>query len=406
MPLETGQVLMTWTRRTMNIMSKRTQAVCKIAATLEKKDATTVDELIHAINKSFPNVKTWDCDAMLDIKTFLGNASNDLEQHGCPHGFTFTNGHDEMTRCAWWSSSLSDSKPDLVDPKLERFEIDKFQKGLEAFWQTEALLKAWSENRPTPPPQLTQGERTRIDNLYKSYNKSKKTSEPADPAEQWSQQNEAFGRLERIWTDASRPLFERARARHQWVRLHVLFARIDQQPAVKAVHVSNIRGEQFIVRAKVAEPRTPDLSGRGQVVAHDGPGGGYVPYTLFPTQVRLRREEGQARTMGSYPGRCRDGGQIAKTRVVTLQKEGTLEGSGASRVNKIENDLGATAGEEADGRDDKNVVAAQNNLTVYYDQASGQVRLEGAPSTSRAPVPPTTAGGGRRTNTSEAEMGP
>ncbi|CAH1242170.1 Hypp6480 [Branchiostoma lanceolatum] len=67
----------------------------KIAATLEKKDATTVDELIHAINKSFPNVKTWDCDAMLDIKTFLGNASNDLEQHGCPHGFTFTNGHDD-----------------------------------------------------------------------------------------------------------------------------------------------------------------------------------------------------------------------------------------------------------------------------------------------------------------------
>ncbi|CAH1242552.1 Hypp6831 [Branchiostoma lanceolatum] len=109
-------------------------------------------------------------------------------------------------------------------------------------------------------------------------------------------------------------------------------------------------------------------------------------------KVRLRREERQARTMGSYPGRCRDGGRIGKTRVVTLQKEGTLEGSGASRVNKIENDLGATAGEEADGRDDKNVVAAQNNLAVYYDQASGQVRLGGAPSTSRAPVPPTTAG--------------
>ncbi|CAH1242430.1 Hypp6686 [Branchiostoma lanceolatum] len=48
---------------------------------------------------------------------------------------------------------------------------------------------------------------------------------PADPAEQWSQQNEAFGRLERIWTDVSRPLFERSWARHQWVRLHVLFHR-------------------------------------------------------------------------------------------------------------------------------------------------------------------------------------
>ncbi|CAH1242299.1 Hypp6551 [Branchiostoma lanceolatum] len=41
-------------------------------------------------------------------------------------------------------------------------------------------------------------------------------------------------------------------------------------PTETQVHVSNIRGEQFIVRAKVAEPRTPDLSGRGQVVAHDG----------------------------------------------------------------------------------------------------------------------------------------
>ncbi|CAH1242461.1 Hypp6732 [Branchiostoma lanceolatum] len=39
--------------------------------------------------------------------------------------------------------------------------------------------------------------------------------------------------------------------------------------------------------------------------------------------------------------------------------------------------LGATVKEEADGRDDKNVVAAQNNLAVYYDQASGQVRLGG-----------------------------
>ncbi|CAH1242321.1 Hypp6576 [Branchiostoma lanceolatum] len=191
-----------------------------------------IDGIGMRVESCFPNVTTWDCDAMLDIKTFPGNARNDLGQHGCPHAFTFTNGHDGQPVFEYndFASDegchgklprndevrlveqlpLADSKPDLVDPKLERFEIDKFQKGLEAFWQTgkkmaldayttkqarsqefqdsrkdriiatlwpEALLKAWSENRPTPPPQFTQGERTRIDNLYKSYNKSKKTSE-------------------------------------------------------------------------------------------------------------------------------------------------------------------------------------------------------------------------------------
>eukprot|EP00058_Branchiostoma_floridae_P020703 XP_002606193.1 hypothetical protein BRAFLDRAFT_92067 [Branchiostoma floridae] len=213
------------------------QFFSKIAHTLNKKrDATTVEELMHAIGQSFPNVKAWEMDALLDIKAFLGDVSNDMEQHSCPHLYRFTADHEKKLITEYKNYASDDgwrlprnnevrlveqlppagSKPDLLAPRMERLEINQFEAGVTAMWQNgklttmqkmaldaytakqtgsaeymelnkkrivdtlwpEALMQAWAQDRPTPPPQLTQQDRNRIDNLYRSYNKSKKTSEP------------------------------------------------------------------------------------------------------------------------------------------------------------------------------------------------------------------------------------
>ncbi|KAI8516455.1 hypothetical protein Bbelb_050360, partial [Branchiostoma belcheri] len=70
------------------------QFFSKISSTLQRQDVATVEELIHAFNHSFPNVKTWELEAILDVKAFLGDVSNELEQHSSCQAFKFSKGLD------------------------------------------------------------------------------------------------------------------------------------------------------------------------------------------------------------------------------------------------------------------------------------------------------------------------
>ncbi|KAI8516382.1 hypothetical protein Bbelb_049630 [Branchiostoma belcheri] len=159
------------------------QFFSKISSTLQRQDATTVEELIHAFNNSFPNVKTWELEAILDVKAFLGDDFASDEEWKLP-----INNEVRLVE----QLPPPNTKPELVKPRIERLDIEQFEHGVEALWQSgkernktnivstlrpEQQMRAWTEDRPTPPPQLTQEDRNRIDSLYKSYTKSNKTKQ-------------------------------------------------------------------------------------------------------------------------------------------------------------------------------------------------------------------------------------
>ncbi|XP_035680730.1 uncharacterized protein LOC118418795 [Branchiostoma floridae] len=212
------------------------QFFSRVAEKLRKRDATTVEELVDVIEKSFPNVEGEELDAVLDVKDYMGDVCNHLEQHSCPHQYRFTTGLDSKLIVEYknfgvdeeWKLPRRDevrlverlppagARPSLVKPRTERLELKQFETGVSTLWQTGKLtsrqkgaldryitkqaqslevqerreedildmlwperdMEAWATERPVPAPTFSQQERQRIESLYKSFNKSKKTSEP------------------------------------------------------------------------------------------------------------------------------------------------------------------------------------------------------------------------------------
>eukprot|EP00058_Branchiostoma_floridae_P002295 XP_002587783.1 hypothetical protein BRAFLDRAFT_92228 [Branchiostoma floridae] len=213
------------------------QFFSRVAEKLRKRDATTVEELVDVIEKSFPNVEGEELDAVLDVKDYMGDVCNHLEQHSCPHQYRFTTGLDSKLIVEYknfgvdeeWKLPRRDevrlverlppagARPSLVKPRTERLELKQFETGVSTLWQTGKLtsrqkgaldryitkqaqslevqerreedildmlwperdMEAWATERPVPAPTFSQQERQRIESLYKSFNKSKKTSEQA-----------------------------------------------------------------------------------------------------------------------------------------------------------------------------------------------------------------------------------
>ncbi|CAH1239932.1 Hypp5908 [Branchiostoma lanceolatum] len=212
------------------------QFFSQVAYRLGKEDATTVEELAKTIEACFPNVQAEELDAIFDVKEYLGDVSNNLEQHSCPHAFRFRKGPNNELVFEYKDYGIDDvwklphqdevrlveslppagSRPSLVKPRIERLELDQFETGVSALFRTGKLtcmqkgsldsyiakqamslevqdrrerhilnalwpemdMQAWAAERPMPAPVFTQEERKRIANLYTSFNKHKKTSEP------------------------------------------------------------------------------------------------------------------------------------------------------------------------------------------------------------------------------------
>ncbi|KAI8493185.1 hypothetical protein Bbelb_291890 [Branchiostoma belcheri] len=85
---------------------------------------------IHAINNSFPNVKTWELEAILDVKAFLGDDFASDEEWKLP-----INNEVQLVE----PLPPPNTKPELVKPRIERLDIEQFQHGVEALWQSGKL---------------------------------------------------------------------------------------------------------------------------------------------------------------------------------------------------------------------------------------------------------------------------
>ncbi|CAH1240921.1 Hypp6205 [Branchiostoma lanceolatum] len=125
------------------------QFFSRIATEVQMRNAITVDELVDAISDGFPKTEVKEVKAMLDVKEFLGNVSNDPAQHSCPHAFRFTKDRDSKLVFQYkdfasdenWKSPRNDEvrlvdrlpkptpRPKLVVPRLERLQLDQFQSG-------------------------------------------------------------------------------------------------------------------------------------------------------------------------------------------------------------------------------------------------------------------------------------
>ncbi|KAI8516630.1 hypothetical protein Bbelb_052110 [Branchiostoma belcheri] len=103
------------------------QFFSKISSTIQRQDATTVEELNHAFNNSFPNVKTWELEAILDVKAFLGDDFASDEEWKLP-----INNEVRLVE----QLPPPNTKPELVKPRIERLDIEQFEHGVEALWQS------------------------------------------------------------------------------------------------------------------------------------------------------------------------------------------------------------------------------------------------------------------------------
>ncbi|KAI8516528.1 hypothetical protein Bbelb_051090 [Branchiostoma belcheri] len=140
------------------------QFFSKISSTLQKQDATTVEELIHAIKNSFPNVKTWELEAILDVKAFLGDDFASDEEWKPP-----INNEVRLVE----QLPPPNTKPELVKPRIERLDIEH---GAEALWQSGKLyhseitfesrgvhmLSSQSENRKATRSKLLETSRVTL----------------------------------------------------------------------------------------------------------------------------------------------------------------------------------------------------------------------------------------------------